>query len=259
MTVKSIDDYKTVVESLIGPSIKYYRGQSDSDWKALPSIARLDRIKGISNETERISELRTLEKSLNERFESIASQMELRLSSLHHQTWELLKIAQHHGLPTRLLDFTHDIQVAFEFAVLDLHTLNRDGEVIVYYNPKDNGELPKSEFNQDIENEFFFQSGAYYTDGATPTGERRKFTQGSMFLYIPDSKMFQCVKGWCGRYVDRIIVDKSAKIPLIEHWLTQGNPIDPMVGSPVRLDYYATLLKLEASEGCQLSSFASHR
>jgi hypothetical protein len=84
-----------------------YRGQKDATWNLLPKIARKEyNFVGpdfISKERDLIDEFHRLSMPYISK-EMISNQ------------WDLLSIAQHHGLPTRLLDWTTNPLVALYFA-----------------------------------------------------------------------------------------------------------------------------------------------
>lgn len=104
MEINSIDEFDEWHTSLKRTTTHIlFRGQSQS-WPLLPSICR---------ETNR-NILLEQEKNLLSEFKVLAKDC---LHQIPQNDWDWLVVAQHHGLPTRLLDWTSSPYAALWFAV----------------------------------------------------------------------------------------------------------------------------------------------
>lgn len=93
-----------------------FRGLSDARYDLKTSLVRL----GHSPE-----QTRDLENVILRHFKKYAFQN----ASPDGSEWNWLALAQHHGLPTRLLDWTYSPYIAMHFAVLELDHYNVDGVI----------------------------------------------------------------------------------------------------------------------------------
>lgn len=92
---------------------RIYRGMSDSAWGLEPT---LNRVCGHNLALE------------SQVFRSFRKYGYAELAG-YSGFWQLLPVAQHHGLPTRLLDWTYSPLVAAHFATEDTSLYDRDGVI----------------------------------------------------------------------------------------------------------------------------------
>lgn len=102
--IHSLEDY--LGELYLFPETDFFRGQSSIDYKLIPSIGRMF---NDGNEDA----LLTFEKKIFEDFKRKFSQY---TEHRPQNDTEFLYLAQHYGLPTRLLDWTYNPLIALYFA-----------------------------------------------------------------------------------------------------------------------------------------------
>jgi hypothetical protein len=103
-TIGSVADYIELVKKFSSPDSKsWFRGQADISWDLRPSVRR--KTEWIDNEVAMLTRFRQLTVS---RVVNAPSQ---------DDDWGWVCLAQHHKLPTRLLDWSENPLVALYFAV----------------------------------------------------------------------------------------------------------------------------------------------
>ncbi len=119
--IKSISDLNTVVEKK-SKSGTVYRGQKSAQYKLVPKIGRYESLKTLAN----------LEKEERYMLNLFKRYSVPYLSFQPKNDFEWLALAQHHGLPTRLLDWTRNPLVAVFFAIEE--DFDGDSALFLYTN-----------------------------------------------------------------------------------------------------------------------------
>jgi hypothetical protein len=118
----------------------FYRGHADKDFQLVPKLCRLKEAKADS-----FSSWDDMESFLIERFRREA---EAFTSGKLYDEKDWLALAQHHGVPTRLLDWTTNLLIAVYFAVTEM--LEKDGCVWALGFPSTNNCHPESTIHSKV-------------------------------------------------------------------------------------------------------------
>lgn len=144
-----MDDYLKVIEECTPSDEMLFRGQSQ-DWPLIPKIGRIEK-------RDKRDHIKEVEGRITREFK----RRQGSFSGINcDNDWELLCIAQHHGMPTRLLDWTTNALAALWFSVNKSKKGNGSSFVYIYC-PKDSDflDLEYSQNNgpYDIHNTMFFK------------------------------------------------------------------------------------------------------
>jgi len=113
-----------------------FRGLSDSSYRLQTTLSRLG------------GPYQTLERHLLRNFKKYAHRNVVENDSV----WHWLSVAQHYGLPTRLLDWTYSPYIALHFCTANIERFKLDGAIWAVNYQQAHAQLPKRLRNKlDIE------------------------------------------------------------------------------------------------------------
>lgn len=220
ITIESFEDLHKAVESY-GKRWMIYRGVKDISWGLIPKVGRYPKFKLLSP-----SELLREEWTILRLFKDQAlPYLEFRPEG----DWEWLAIAQHYGVPTRLLDWTRNPLVAAYFAVEKPH----EGDSAIYA-------FRKSTFinTQEHTDPFSWSKVGKFI----PTHVTRRITaQTGLFTIHPNPR--ECFKS---SSIDRLVIRngdgfrKKLKSTLYKYGFHRGSLFPGLDGLAAHIEWLRT-------------------
>lgn len=168
-----------------------FRGHSDASYKLIPSVGRGGH---TSKSTQKY------EQSL---FRAFRREAGAYLDPLPTNEWEWLSAAQHHGLPTRLLDWSHNPLAALYFAVEGNEA--KEGEVFALNAPLKAPESISRKSPFEVQ-----RAMKYYPNIVSP----RIRAQEGLFVICPEPEVPLDQKLRSDWAIERIAVPATAKVRL---------------------------------------------
>lgn len=162
-TVQTLESFMSLQYGL--PEMDFFRGQSSSEYKLIPSIGR--RFKEGQEDV-----LKQYEKEV---FEDFKRKYSMFTDARPKNDKEFLFLAQHYGLPTRLLDWTYNPLIALYFACCS--NFDKDGIVYQSY------QFSRKVFNEDKDDIFSFPAITLLVPNMTDV---RYKNQNGIFVLYPE-------------------------------------------------------------------------
>lgn len=120
----TITSLKDIYSMPYGQPFCVYRGHANAEWKVVPSLFRSTSASPTATAEQYEAYERT---AVSMFFEKAAPYLSTEYNGTNY--WHTI-IAQHYGVPTRLLDFSADPHIALYFAVCDERFKDVDGSIV---------------------------------------------------------------------------------------------------------------------------------
>jgi len=172
---------------LYDPLYTIFRGVSSVDHKLITTLGRI--------ELKRYDTYRSVEEKMLKTFKERALPF---LTTIPNNNWEWLALAQHHGLPTRLLDWTRNPLVAAYFSV---QKESDEASVIYILNQKDQTLVNVERHKDPLE--ITGQPLRYIPSHVT----ERIIVQNGLFTFHPD----QPNEAYESEVIEKIIIPADAR------------------------------------------------
>jgi hypothetical protein len=129
--IKNFDDFRALISKTTPGSWNFFRGENRDFYPLIPKIGRLTKDRAVSEDGELKLDIRMPADIYGEEhaFQEFKKAARPLVNIQPSGVWEWLALAQHHGLPTRLLDWSVNPLIALYFAVAETYSnvdLQRD-------------------------------------------------------------------------------------------------------------------------------------